>query len=79
MIFGILGKFCIDIGVQIFFEIFFRDEIFSQKNKVLGNFKKFENLENFDFTKDFLIESIRKSLVKSNILRFFEIFEKHIF
>ena len=48
-----------------------------------------ENFENFEifseissFSEDFLIESIRKSLIKSKFLRFckiFEIFEKHIF
>ena len=45
-IFGTLGKFYIDIGVQIFFEIFFRDEKISQKYisgkilKIFGNFWK---------------------------------------
>ena len=41
MIFGILGKFWIDIGVRKKFLIFFRDEKVFSKN-VFG-----ENLENF--------------------------------
>ena len=82
-IFGTLGKFYIDIGVQIFFEIFFFEmKKFSQKIYFSKILKILKNLKIFDFTKDFLIDSIRKSLVNSKILRFFKIFkifEKHIF
>ena len=45
-IFGFLRKFRIDIGIQKNFEIFFRDEIFSQKMCFLKILKIFEKSRN---------------------------------
>ena len=58
MIFGILNKFCIDIGVRIFFSCVFFRWIFFSKTFFGGNFENFENSKIFIFFENFTKETL---------------------